>query len=465
MPKSKYEKLQEKILLKQNSAWFDFTTKEKNSMFSFCEKYKKFLDEAKTEREATILIIKLAKVQGFKDINSFNKLSKGDKFFYNNKGKSVVLGVIGKDEELNFIGSHIDAPRIDLKPKPFYESNGLALMKTHYYGGIKKYHWFNTPLAIHGVVFDKKGNKKTISIGEKDDEPLFVISDLLPHLGRKQAQQPLKEAFSGETLNLIVGNIPIAKDDKIKDKIKLNVLSYINEKYGVTEEDFVSAEIELVPVAKARDVGFDRGLISAYGQDDRVCAFSSLKALFSLQNTKKTCIAAFFDKEEIGSVGNTGAASQLFELVVEMVLKKRASKKSVNEIISKSNGISADVVAALNPSFPEVHDPLNAPLLGNGIAIEKHTGYGGKYAGSDANAEYVSFIIRLLKENKINWQPSELGKVDEGGGGTIALYMAKYGCEILDVGVPVLGMHSPYEITSKVDVYSTYLAYKAFLKN
>ncbi len=462
MTKSKFVKLQEKLIIKQKSSWNTFNEKQRQSIFSFCEKYKEFLNEAKTEREATEIIIKTARAKGFKELDSFDNLNPGDAFFYNNKNKSVVLGIIGEEPEFNMIGSHIDSPRLDLKPRPFYEDGNLALLKTHYYGGIRKYHWFETPLAIHGIILDKNGKKREIKIGENEEDPIFIISDLLPHIGRKTEDKPIREAFEAENLNVIIGNIPIAKDDSLKEKIKLGILSILNEKYGITEEDFISAEIELIPATKARDVGFDRALIASYGQDDRSCAYSSLKALFNSENKKKTRLAFFYDKEEIGSVGNTGAASQLMERVVEIILKKRDSKKTANEVISKSIVISADVTSAFDPSFSGAFDTKNVNKIGGGIAIEKYTGSGGKYGASDANAEYVSFILRLLRENDICWQTGEIGKVDEGGGGTICYMIAKYGCDVIDMGIPVLGMHSPSEITSKADIYSAYLAYKAF---
>ncbi|MBN2421112.1 aminopeptidase [Candidatus Woesearchaeota archaeon] len=465
MSKSKFLKLQEKLLIQQKSAWLSFNDKQKKSIFSFCDKYKEFLNESKTEREATETIIKMAKAKGFKELDSFEKLNPGDSFFYNNRNKSVVLGIMGEELEFNMTGAHIDSPRLDLKPKPFYEDSNLALLKTHYYGGIRKYHWFDIPLAIHGVVIDKTGKKREIKIGESDDDPIFIISDLLPHLARKMEEKSVREMFDAESLNLVIGNMPISKDSSIKEKIKLTALSILYEKYGITEGDFISAEIELVPATKARDIGLDRALISSYGQDDRACSFTTLKAFFNSENKKKTRLAFFYDKEEIGSTGNTGASSLLIERVVETLIKKSGSKKSPNEVISKSIVLSADVVAGLDPSFSGVFDPRNSPLIGGGVAVEKYTGSGGKYGGSDANAEYISFITRVFNENNICWQSSELGKTDVGGGGTIGYLIAKYGCEVLDVGVPVLGMHSPYEISSKVDLYSAYLAYSAFFND
>lgn len=462
MTASKIKKLQEKLTVKQKTSWNAFSTKEKNSIFSFCEKYKEFLNEAKTEREATEAIIKFAKTKGFKDIESFEKLVPGDAFYYNNRNKSIVLGILGEEIEFNMIGSHLDSPRLDLKPRPFYEDGNLALLKTHYYGGIKKYQWLETPLAIHGVVMDKNGKKREIVIGESDEDPVFVISDLLPHLGKALEGKSVRDAFDAENLNVIIGNMPISKDDGIKDKIKLMILSILNDKYGITEEDFISAEIELVPSTKARDVGLDRALISGYGQDDKACVYTSLKALFASENKKKTRLACFYDKEEIGSMGNTGAASQFTERVVEAIIKKTGSKKTVNEVISKSIVLSADVTSAFDPSFPQVFDAKNVNIIGCGVAVEKYGGSGGKYGTSDANAEYVSFIIRMLKEKGIAWQTGELGRLDEGGGGTIAYMIAKYGCDVIDMGVPILGMHSPLEISSKADIYSAYLAYTAF---
>jgi len=462
MTKSKFAKLQEKLVIKQKSAWNSFNEKQKQTIFSFCDKYKEFLNEAKTEREATEVIIRQAKTKGFKELDSFETLNIGDSFFYNNKNKSVVLGVIGEEPEFNMTGSHIDSPRLDLKPKPFYEDGNLALLKTHYYGGIKKYQWFETPLAIHGIIIDRTGKKKEIKIGEDENDPIFVISDLLPHIDKRLGEKPVRDVFEAENLNLIVGNIPISKDDSIKDKIKLGILSILNEKYGITEEDFISAEIELVPATKARDVGFDRSLIASYGQDDKACAFTSLKAFFASENKKKTRLAFFYDKEEIGSVGNTGASSQLMERIIEIILRKRNSKKTVNEVIAKSCVLSTDVTSAFDPTFASSFDLKNVNKLGGGVAIEKYTGSRGKYEASDANAEYISFIIRMLKENDICWQTGEIGKVDEGGGGTISYMISKYGCDVLDMGIPVLGMHSPSEITSKADIYSAYLAYKVF---
>ncbi|MEK6887167.1 MAG: aminopeptidase [Nanoarchaeota archaeon] len=462
MTKSKFAKLQEKLVIKQSSAWNNFNEKQRQTIFSFCEKYKEFLNEAKTEREATEVIIKTAKAKGFKELDSFENLNPGDSFFYNNKNKSVVLGIIGEEPEFNMTGSHIDSPRLDLKPRPFYEDGNLALLKTHYYGGIKKHQWFETPLAIHGIVMDKNGKKREIRVGENEDEPVFVISDLLPHIDRKSDNKTVRDAFEAENLNVIIGNIPIVKEEGLKEKIKLGILSILNEKYGITEGDFISAEIELVPATKARDVGFDRALIAAYGQDDKSCSYATLKAFLNSENKKRTRFAFFYDKEEIGSTGNTGAASQLMERVVEIVLRKRNSKKTVNEVISKSIVLSADVTSGFDPTFAGSFDARNVNKIGGGVAVEKYTGSGGKYGASDANAEYVSFITRLLNENDICWQAGEIGKVDEGGGGTIAYMIAKYGCDVIDIGPPVLGMHSPSEIISKVDIYSAFLAYKAF---
>lgn len=461
--KSKFQLLQEQLSIKQRSSWLDFNENDRKKIFEFCENYKKYLNEAKTERESVEFIRHKAEQNGFKDISKFPALKKGDRFYFVNKDKTIALGVVGEDVIFNMIGAHIDSPRLDLKPRPLYEDHGLALMKTHYYGGIKKYHWFNTPLGIHGIIVDKTGKIHKLNIGENEDDPVFIISDLLPHLGRKQLDKAVKDAFEAETLNLIVGNIPLCDDPAVTNAIKLHVLSLLNEKYGITEKDLVSSEIELVPISKARDIGFDRSLVCAYGQDDSSCAYAALDAILNAKNIKRTLIAFFFDKEEIGSVGNTGADSQVVELLIELLIKKTDDKRTVNEIVCQSRVVSADVTAGVNPSFLDVHDLKNSAVVGNGVVIEKTTGYGGKYEASEAHAEFVAFITRLMDNNRIAWQACEIGKVDEGGGGTIAAYIAKYGCDIIDMGIPLLGMHSPCEVASKADIYCAYLAYLAFL--
>jgi len=367
---------------------------------------------------------------------------------------------------MNIVGSHIDSPRLDLKASPLYEDAELALLKTHYYGGIKKYQWAAIPLSMHGVIVKKDGSKTSITIGEDDDDPVFVVSDILPHLGKEQAAKKMSEGFTGEQLNVIIGNIPL-KDKKVKEHIKLNILNILKEKYNIEEIDFVSAEIEIVPAGKARDAGLDRSLILAYGHDDRVCAFPSLKVIFEIEHPQKMAVALFTDKEEIGSVGNTGMCSAFFDNTVAELIA--LEKQGYNELflrraLAQSKVLSADVNAGFDPSFPEVFDKRNSSYIGKGIILTKFTGSRGKSGANDAHAEFVGEIKNLFTANKIVWQASELGKVDAGGGGTIAYILANKGADVIDCGIAVLNMHAPFELISKVDLFMTYKAYKAFLQ-
>jgi len=463
--------LQERLTHKWNNVWEETDRTETEMIFDFNEEYKIFLDKGKTERESAAEIIKIAEKNGFiaieKVISEGIQLKPGMKVYANNKSKGVAMFVMGKESILkgmNIIGSHIDAPRIDLKQFPLYEDGELALLKTHYYGGIRKYHWVSLPLALHGVVIKSNGEKLDIVIGEDDQDPVFFITDLLPHLAKDQAEKKLNEGITGEGLNIIIGSIPYNEKD-LSNKIKLNVLKILNEKYGMIEEDFTSAEFEAVPAGKARDVGIDRGLVAAHGHDDRVCAFTSLKAILEINNPERTAVALFVDKEEIGSVGNTGMESKFFEIIVSELVE--LTEGNYNELKTKralanSRVLSADVAAGFDPNYPEVLDKLNAPYLGKGITLVKYTGVKGKGGSNDANSEYLSDIRRIFNENNIIWQMGELGKVDQGGGGTIAYILANYGMEVVDCGVPVLSMHAPYEIVSKADVYMTYKGYRAF---
>lgn len=461
----------EKMFYKFKNAWEDLSAKDKESTFKIAEEYKKFLDTGKTERECVSEIITLAKAKGFKNLEDLieNKkpLKEGMKIYASYKDKTVVLFVIGKEkieEGMKIIGSHIDSPRLDLKACPLYEDAELALLKTHYYGLIKKYQWAAIPLSMHGVIVKKDGTKTSIAIGENSDDPVFVVSDILPHLGKDQAAKKMSEGFTGEQLNVIIGNIPL-KAKKVKENIKLNILNLLNKKYGIEEDDFVSAEIEIVPAGKARDAGLDRSLILAYGHDDRVCAFSSLKGILEIEHPQKTVVALFTDKEEIGSVGNTGMRSAFFDNTVAELIT--LEKQGYNELylrrtMAKSKVLSADVSSGFDPNFPEVFDKKNSSYIGKGIVIKKFTGYRGKSEASDANVEFVGEVKKLLRENKIVWQAGELGKVDAGGGDTIAYILANKGADVIDCGVPVLSMHAPFEIISKVDLYMAYKAYKAF---
>jgi aspartyl aminopeptidase len=446
------ESKKSKYAYEKKIAWESLTKDQIKKAFDFAEYYKTFLNNAKTEREAIRLIQDLAK--------------KGKKKIIINRGKEAALIVRGKKpirDGLRIVISHIDSPRLDLKQVPLYEDSdsNLALFETHYYGGIKKFQWLTIPLALHGIIIKKDGKNVTFALGEDEKDPVFCVSDLLPHLSHDvQDTKKLNEAIKGESLDVVVGSIP-AKDDE-NDKIKSAILDKLHKDYGIIEEDFISAELEAVPAFNARDLGFDRSLIAAYGQDDRACAFTSLKAILDLKAPEHTAIALFVDKEEVGSEGNTTAQVTTF---LRSIIKGLDSKVDVDSVMLKSKVISADVNAAVTPNYTEVFELKNASSLGNGIVMSKYTGHGGKYSANDASAEYVAEIRTLLNKEKIPWQTGELGKVDKGGGGTVAKYFSRLGTEVIDLGPAVLSMHSPYEVTSKVDIYSAYLAYHAFLKS
>ncbi|AHH10536.1 aminopeptidase [Borrelia coriaceae] len=457
-------------MTKQNP-WTSLNEEDRNNILNFAQKYKKFLSTVKTEREVTNYATQKAKEKGF--INSCEKqeLKAGDKIFYTCRNKNIALIFIGKESienGINFIVSHTDSPRLDAKPSPMTEENEFTMMKTNYYGGIKKYQWLSLPLSIRGVVFLQNGEKVEINIGDDNNDPVFVIPDILPHLNRKvQRDKKTDDVIEGENLKIIIGSLPI--ETKEKEKVKFATLKLIKEKYNIEEEDFVSAEIEIVPAGEAKDVGFDRALIGAYGQDDRVCVYTSLEAILNLEETpNKTAICFLVDKEEIGSTGSTGLNSRYLEYFVSDIIFKLERNKYnhlfVQKVLWNSKSISADVCGAINPLFKSVHDEQNAPKLGYGIPITKYTGHGGKIMASDADAELVSYIRNLLNQNNIAWQIATLGKVDEGGGGTVAKFLAHYGIRTIDMGPGVISMHSPFEITSKFDVYTSYRAYKAFFK-
>ena len=456
----------ENIKNKKVCGWLELDDLEKDKLFSFNDSYLEFLNSVKTEREANKYIIRELTNNGFVNVNNLDRLNVGDKVYYNNRGKSVFAAVIGKnnlEEGINLIGAHIDSPRLDLKPNPLYQDSKLALLKTHYYGGIKKYQWTTIPLAIHGVIVKKNLEKLVINIGEDDNDPIFTITDLLPHLAVKQEDKKLRDAIEGEGLNLLVGSIP--KDDS-EESIKENILSLLNEKYRLIEADFVSAELEVVPAFKAKSLGFDRSMVASYGQDDRVCAYTSLKAIIDAKPSSYTQVAIFADKEEIGSVGNTGMYSDVFDMFMNELLSKSGEYNftSLNKLYCNSRMLSADVGAGVDPNYQDVSEKNNASYIGYGVEINKYTGSRGKGGASDANAEFVSFVRNIFEENNVKYQVSELGKVDIGGGGTIAYILANKGIDVIDCGVPVISMHSPYEVTSKYDVYSAYCGYKAFLE-
>jgi len=460
------EELKDKLFNKKENGWKDLNDEEKNKIFEFSNNYMKFLNISKTEREFIKNAKKLADENGYKDIMEFDSLKPGDKIYFINREKSMYLAIIGTEpieNGLHIIGSHVDSPRLDLKPNPLCEDTELAYFKTHYYGGIKKYQWTTIPLTIHGRIVKTNGEKIDICIGEDENDPIFTITDLLPHLAQDQMQKKLKDGIDGEDLKLLVGSIPYG-NGKGTDLVKLNILNILNEKYGITEADLSSSEIELVPEFKARNLGFDSSLVAAYGQDDKVCAYTSLMAMMELDNVKNTAVCILSDKEEIGSMGNTGMESHMFDFFVSEMLNKLGVNKPnlLDRVFCFSKMLSSDVDAGYDPIYASVSDRENAGFLGKGISINKYTGARGKSGASDANAEYVAWIRNILEKNNIKYQIAELGKVDIGGGGTIAYIIANKGADVIDLGVPVLSMHAPYEVTSKYDVYSAYRTYKAF---
>jgi len=441
-----------KYAYKKKSAWELFSKAQITSAFAFAEGYKTFLNEAKTEREAVHKIVDAA--------------TKEKKKIVVNREKSAAIILPGKKpvrDGLRIVISHIDSPRLDLKQVPLYQDSEshLALFETHYYGGIKKFQWVVIPLALHGLIVKKDGKKITFSLGEDEKDPVFSVPDLLPHLSQDvQDNKKLDEAIKGESLDIVIGSVP-AKGD-FKEKIKAAILEKLHTDYNITEEDFISAELEAVPVFRARDVGFDRSLIGAYGQDDRICAYAALHAILDVKNPEYAIMSFFVDKEEIGSEGNASAQASTF---LRSLIKELDPHVDVDNVLLKSKVISADVQSAVTPNYTDVFELKNASLLGNGVVMSKYTGHGGKYSANDASAEYVAEIRALLDKAKIPWQTGELGKVDKGGGGTVAKYFSRLGMEVIDMGAPVLSMHSPYEVTSKVDLYSSYLAYLTFLKS
>jgi aspartyl aminopeptidase len=466
--KNETKELEKKLKFRGKLSWDLLEEQEKEEAFRFAEGYKSFLDRAKTEREAVREITQAAKKAGFEA--DFPR-GTGKKIFFINKGKMIALAVLGREsmtEGIRIIVSHIDSPRIDLKQNPLYEDADMALLRTHYYGGIKKYQWVAIPLSLYGLIVKSDGSTLHVVIGEDPQDPVFVINDLLPHLsGKVQDQKKLAEAIEGEKLTALAGSLPFP-DSEAKERVKLRIMELLHQKYGLVEEDFISAELELVPAMKARDVGFDRSLIGSYGQDDRASAYTSLQAILSLEEPPRTVVALFADKEEIGSEGNTGAKSLFLEIVLRALIERSGlsvTEALLKQILSNSKALSADVEAALDPNYPEVHEKQNAGKLGYGVCLEKFTGARGKSASSDARAEYVGEIRRIFNTHHVAWQMTEIGKVDEGGGGTVAKYLAVYGMDIIDCGVPVLSMHSPFEVTSKADIFEAYKAYRAFLSS
>lgn len=432
----------------------------------FCEKYKAFLQKAKTEREVCDVALYKAKLAGFTEFDKTKTYHPGDKVYVNNRNKSVLLCVFGKNSLENGVkisAAHIDSPRIDLKPNPVYEDTELALFKTHYYGGIKKYQWTTIPLSLHGKIIREDLSEIEVNIGEDKNDPQFVITDLLPHLGREQMKRTLSEGIKGEELNILIGSRPLDCDEEETELVKLNILKLLNEKYDITEKDFLRAELCLVPAFEVRDIGFDRSMIGGYGHDDRVCAYPALQAILDLNNPEYTCITVLADKEEIGSDGNTGMKSLFMYYFIEEIARENGL--SVGEVLSKSTCLSADVNSAFDPTFPDVMEKKNSSYINRGIVITKYTGGGGKSGTSDASAEYMGYVMNIFDNNEVCYQTGELGKVDIGGGGTVAKYIANLNVDVVDVGVPVLSMHSPFEVVSKLDVYMAYKGFYEYFKD
>lgn len=440
-------------------------------VMNFGKDYIGFMTLSKTERETVDNSIEIAEKAGFKDLNTVSELKAGDKVYFNNRGKSLFLFVVGKEDlakGLNILGAHVDSPRLDLKQHPLYEDSGLVLLDTHYYGGIKKYQWVAQPLALHGVVCKKDGSLVKVVIGESEDDPVVGVSDLLIHLAADQMKKAGSNVVEGEDLNVLFGSIPVATEEDEKELVKKNILNLLKEKYDIEEDDFISAEIEVVPAGKARDYGFDRSMVMAYGQDDNVCAYTSLRAIVEEENPERTSCCILSDKEEVGSQGNTGMHSSAFENTLAELMDKcgQYSELNIRRCLRNSMMLSSDVSAAHDPNYPSVSSPnQNNAEFGKGIVFNKYTGSRGKGGSNDANPEFIAKIRKVLDENGVNYQTSELGKVDQGGGGTIAYILANKDVEVIDAGVAVQNMHACYEVTSKVDIYEAYLAYKAFLKD
>lgn len=455
--------LKQSLFLTKKNAALIMSDAELKKCDKFCEGYKKFLDAGKTEREAAAFIKREAEAKGFVPFDKKKTYKPGDKVYYVNREKAVILAVIGKEpiqNGVNLLAAHIDSPRLDLKQVPLYEKDEVGYFKTHYYGGIKKYQWPTVPLSLHGVIVKADGTKINVCIGEDEADPVFCVSDLLPHLANQQYKRPATELIKGEELNLIIGSRPF-KDDETSEAVKLNLLMLLNEKYGVTEADFLSAELEAVPAFKARDIGFDRSLVGAYGQDDRVCAYTELMAVLEAKSVKRTVVAILTDKEETGSDGNTGLCSAYLKYFIADLAACFGVKG--RDVLSASKCLSADVNAAYDPTFPDVFEKNNAAVLNGGVCVTKYTGARGKSGTSDASAEFTGEIRMLLDKAGVIWQTGELGKIDIGGGGTVAAYIANLDVDTIDIGVPVMSMHAPYEITAKTDVYAAYKAFSAFI--
>ena len=461
--------------MENKNAWGKYPEGTKrDEVFLFAEEYRKFISNCKTERECVTALEARAREAGFMDLKDViangTTLKAGDKVFANNMGKGMALFVIGQDsmeKGMNILGAHIDSPRLDLKQDPLYEDTDFAMLDTHYYGGIKKYQWVTLPMALHGVIVKKDGTVVKVNIGDKPGDPVVGVSDLLIHLSGDQMTKKASEVIGGENLDLLIGSIPMeTEDENVKEKVKANIMNILTKEYGVEEEDFLSAEIEVVPAGEAKDYGFDRSMIMGYGHDDRVCAFPSFEAIAVSENPKTTSVCLLVDKEEIGSVGASGMESRFFENTVAEVMNATGdySELKLRRALANSKVLSSDVSAAYDPNFPSVMTKHNTAYFGKGLVFNKYTGSRGKGGSNDANAEYIGKLREIMDRHEVSFQTAELGKVDQGGGGTIAYILANYGMNVIDSGVPVLNMHAPWEIISKVDLYEAYRGYIAFLK-
>ena len=463
------KELKEKLFKSKKTGWENLSDEELSNIFKFADEYMYYLNMSKTEKEIIRNSKDILIKNGFVDISEQEELKPGDKVFFVNRGRNIFAAVIGEENLENgmrLVAAHSDSPRIDLKQNPVYEDTGLAMLKTHYYGGIKKYQWVNIPLSMHGIIVKTNGEKVEINLGEKEEDPIFTISDLLPHLAQEQMKKSPSDVVEGEQLNVLMGSIPYP-DEEISEKVKLNILKLFNDRFGIKEVDFASSEIEMVPAYKARSTGLDYSMIAGYGQDDKVCCYTGLRALIDTVNPKYTAVCILTDREEVGFDGISGMQSQIFDTFVLEMLEKTGNTKpsSLNKTYSNSKALSADVDAAYNPNFAYAFEKNNTGYFGKGISLVKYTGARGKSGASEAPAEFVAEVRKIFDDEKVVYQACELGRVDKGGGGTIALTLANRGMEVLDAGVPVMGMHSPYEITSKVDVYNAFRGYRAFFNN
>ena len=456
------KELKEKLFLKRKNGYTRISSEDEKASFAFADDYKAFLDTAKTEREAVEEALRLLKAKGFTEYKKGMKLKAGDKVYRNNRGKAVLMAVIGTapiEEGVRLCAAHIDSPRLDLKQNPLYEDNELALFKTHYYGGIKKYQWTAIPLALHGVICKADGEKITVNIGDDPADPQFVVTDLLPHLAQEQMKREARQIVKAEELNLLIGSVPF-KDDEESELVKLNILNILFQKYGITERDFLSAELCAIPAFPVREIGLDRSMIGGYGHDDKVCAYPALTALLECGVPENTCISVLVDKEEIGSEGNTGMQCDFLRYFIADLARPEGLPG--RDVIRHSTCISADVNAGFDPTFPDVVDKRNCAYVNKGVCLTKYTGSGGKGGSNDASAEFINYLRRIYDEKGVLWQIGELGKTDLGGGGTVAKYIAKLDVETVDLGVPVLSMHAPFEIIGKVDLYNAHLAFKEY---